>query len=294
MMTTVQLFHRLGRRARTGDFTKLSASEQSDIMEAANSGLQEVYNLLPAYFKELTEGFLLPAPQTVSISIAQYAQTFSPAAFTAAQIGQSVVLPGDPGWNQVLGPGQLRSPYMGPSGTVQATLYGDAVYSTRIPFERIIGNPRFSDGSQGLMNVELAHANNVGNPVWPWQQTVGRPVYWWTQMIGNSQGNTPLLVLKFSPAPDQAYAISVRSSYWPVLLQQSDYDNATVIPVPDQFVNRCLIPIALEALMGTPVWEKTPDDPNVINRAAEARLFAKNQLGLPASPSNRISTPIGY
>ena len=58
-MTITQLVHRIARRARGGDFTKLGLTEQMDVLEAANSALQQVYNILPIYFKEMTVGFTL-------------------------------------------------------------------------------------------------------------------------------------------------------------------------------------------------------------------------------------------
>jgi hypothetical protein len=295
MITVTQLVYSIGRRARGNDFTKLTLSEQFDVLEAANTALQEIYNSLPAYFKELTEGFLLPAPTTVTLSPVQGSNQLASSLFTAAEIGRSIVLPGDSSWNQIIGasPDTLLNPYLGPTGTVVSTIYGDAVYSTRYPFDRIVGNPRFAQGATGLINIELAKAPSQLLS-WPFQQTVGRPLTWWVQPLGNSQGNEPLLVLRVSPAPDQNYAINARMSYWPKLLTQADYDNATTIPVPDQFVNKSLIPIAIEALMSTPTWDKSGDKAQVLKQAEDGRQFAKNQLGSPSTPANQIGTPLGF
>jgi hypothetical protein len=293
-MTIVQLFHRIGRRSKGGDFTKLSMTEQTDIAEAANTGLQEVYNALPAYFKEITEGFLLPAPQPITLAVIQNSNVLSSGVFTEEQIGRSVVLDGDPSWNQVIATDRLLNPYIGATGTVNGTLYGDSVYSQRYPFDRIIGNPMFANQNNAyLMRREMMRGNQ-GSALWPWQQKVGVPMIWWVQMLGNSQGNEPLMVLRFAPAPSIAYSINIRMSYWPKRLTLADYDAATTLPVPDQFLESCLIPLAIRAFMSSPCYQSNNDDVAVNARAENGLQFIKNQPGQPASPNNRIFTPFGF
>ncbi len=296
-MTTVQLFHRIGRRARGGDFTKLSMSEQTDIAEAANAALQELYNAVPAYFKEITEGFLLPAPQAITLAVVQYSNALSSSVFTDAQIGRSVQLEGDPAWNQIVSPDTLLNPYMGPTGTVNGTIFGDAVWSTRYPFDRIIGNPTFAKqiGPLGSGAGQMAHTPNANQSAnWFLQQASGIPVAWWTQMLGNSQVNEPLLVLRFAPAPSIAYSINVRMSYWPKRLTLLDYNSAAVITVPDQFLESALIPLALRAFMSSPTWQIRGDEVQINNRADSALIFCRNQYGSPAVPNNRVATPFGF
>ncbi len=294
-MTVVQLFHRIGRRARGGDFTKLSMTEQTDIADAANNALQQVYNALPPYFKEITEGFVLPAPQAITLAVVQYSNQLSSSVFTDAQIGRSVQLDGDPAWNQIISNDRLLNPYMGATGTVDGTIYGDAVWSTRYPFDRIIGNPTFANqNSAFLLRREMIHTQIQNNSNWVWYQTAGMPVTWWTQMLGNSQGNEPLLVLRFAPAPTIAYSINVRMSYWPKRLTLADYDAATTLTVPDQFLETALIPLAVQAFMASPAWQIRGDEIAVDQRGAAGLAFAKNQAGVPATPNNFICTPFGY
>lgn len=292
-MKVVWLYSRIARRARTGDFTKLSFMEQQDIAEAANAALSQTYNALPTYFKEITEGFLFPGPQPITLSVVQFSSELSSSVFTDEQIGRSVVLQGDPAWNQVIATNRLLNPYMGPTGITSGTLYGDSVYSQRYPFDRIIGNPTFANLSFGILaNQSLTPAPTGGR--WFWQQQVGVPLVWWTQTLGNSQGNEPLLVLRVAPAPQQPYVLDVRMAYWSKRLTPQDYTDNTILPVPDQFLESVLIPLALQAFMSSPAWLPKPDDKMIIDRAAAALIFAKNQLGQPGSPNNRIFTVRGY
>ena len=291
-MKVVWLYSRIARRSRTGDFTKLSFMEQQDIAEAANAALAQTYNALPTYFKEITEGFTLAPPQAITLAVVNGSYDVPDDSFTDAQIGRSVVLDGDPAWNQVVSTDRLLNAYLGPTGTANGTLYGDAIYSTRYPFDRVIGNPTFANPNLGFFaGRQIQRANQAG---WPYAQQVGLPLVWWPVMLGNSQGNEPLMVLKFSPAPNQQYTVDIRMSYWSKRLTPADYTDNTVLTVPDQFLESVLIPLALQAFMGSPAWLSKPDDGLVIDRAVAALQFAKLQLGQVASPNNKVGTPIGF
>lgn len=294
-MTTVQLLQRIARRARTTDMTQLSMPEQGDVLEAANAANQRLYAALPSYFKELPEGFVLPAPVTVSVPVTQNSALIGSNVFGVDQIGRTVVLSGDPGWNVILDVNRLLNPYIGATGTVSGTVYGDAVYSTRYPIERVIDDPRFANQSMGpLMMNRLARVNNWTD--WWFLQQIGMPRRWWVMALGNSQGNEPLFVLKVAPVPDQAYAINVRINYWPKRLTLSDISSATPIVCPDQFIEKCLIPMGHAALLGTPAWQsRSPeDDKRVIAAGIDAEADARNQAGRVAVPNNSVGTPVGW
>lgn len=293
-MTTVQLFQRIGRRARGNDFTKLGLTEQGDIAEAANSALMQVYNALPPYLREITEGFVLPAPKAITVTATKYSNVVSSDAFDPTWIGRTVILDGDPTWNIIIDTSRVLSPFLGVSGVVSGTVYGDAIYSERYPFDRVIGNPTFSNQTlTPLVNFSLSRSNSA--PLnWIFGQSVGMPQGWWPMMMGNSQGSEPLLVLRFAPAPDQDYGINIRMSYWPKRLTMADYDNNTTLTVPDQYWEAAVLPIARRELMSSPIWDTRPDDDKIIERAAEAIQYLKMQVSQVVAPNNRIYTPIGF
>lgn len=296
-ISTVELCHRIGRRGRTGDFTRLSLAEQQDLMDAANMALQRLYNALPTYFKEQTQGFVLPAPLNITgVGVTQYSKTVTGLNATDAQFGQTVVLAGDAQWNQIIGANELLSPYMGTTGTINGTIYGNAIHSTTYPLDRIIGNPSFADQSQaGLFPMAMA-INNTQSVNWVYQQNIGRPCVWWPQVFGNSQGNKPLMVIRFAPAPEQAYAIDVRLGFWPKNLTLADYQANTDLPVPDQFIYPSLVPMAIQAFIASPAFLRISDQDtkDTWQRGEDGEKFAKLQLGQIGSPNNKSYTPIGY
>lgn len=294
-MTTQQLFHRLARNTRTGDVTKLSLTEQTDLLDSANQAIQELYSLLPTQWKEMTEGFLLPASTTASVTATKHSASFATAVFTDEQIGRSVVLTGDSNWNQIIGTTKLRNQYLGETGTVTATIYGDAVHTDKYPFDRIIGNPKYPASSPITMtNRELQPINNPDGGTWLLTESVGLPEYWWVQLMGQAQGESPMLVLRVSPAPSAAVTISVRMSFCPKRLTLDDYEDASTLVVAEQFIETALIPLATQALTMLPVWDTRRDTRRVDEAAERARIFIRRQVPNFSSMTNRIFTPIGY
>jgi hypothetical protein len=296
-MTVYQLCERIARRSRTGDLTKLAFTEQMDVLQAANAALQRAYNALPAYFKEQTQGFTLPAPVTLNnVTVINGSTAMSTGIFNPSQIGQTIQIAGDPQYNQIIGTQNLLNPYTGPSGTAAtATIYGDAVYSTSYPFDRIIGNPRFTNiGVIPITPVEMSKAGEQWTYLY--QQTIGQPMTWWVQHLGNSQGAQPILVMKFAPYPDQAYSIKVRLAFWPMRYLITDMQGATTLNVPDQFLEKALIPMAIQEFMTSEQWKSiSPEnDDRCEKRGDEGEQFLRLQIADPAAPANRIFTPLGY
>jgi len=290
----VQLCHRIGRRARGGDFTKLSLSEMTDVMTAVNGGLQRLYNVLPAYFKEMTQGFVMPAPLSITnVGVTQYGKFITGHVFTAAQFGQSVQLDGDSQWNQIIGTDELLNPYMGTTGTVNGTVYGNAIYSETYPFDRVIGDPAYANQSQTPLFQQMMVPGSA-SAAWLFNQAVGWPQTWWPQVFGNSQGKKPIMVLRFAPAPSQATAINVRLSFWPKRVTLADYDANIELTVPDQFIESALIPICLQEFMVSPAWQTRGDEARIDDLGTKAEIFARNQLGQVGSPSNQIYCPSGF
>lgn len=299
-MNTIELISRVARRARNGgDFTKLSLLERVDVLQAINGANQEVFNLLPAYFKEQTVGFTLPGPLAITgLVVTNGSKVVSGYAFTAEMIGRSIQISGDGSINQLIGAGtnlSLMNDYQGTTGTTTATIYGDAIYSTGFPFERIVGNPTFEDDRMWPM---LRRNNMVGNgytyPFFGMGLQLGRPQVWWVQNMGSSQGNVPQLVLRLFPMPDQIYGIRVRMSFWAKRLTLDDYDAASTITVLDQFIESALIPLAVRQFMLSPAWEPRRDDNLVLEAALRAEEFLRLQPGQVGAPANFVGTPPGF
>lgn len=296
-ISLIEVCARLGRRTRDGDFASLTFTEQADMMSAINAALQRLYNALPPYFKEKTVGLLIPGPVAIAgVNVTQYSQAVAGFSFGTAQFGQSVQLAGDSQWNQILGPSLLLNPYMGPSGSVAGTVYGNAAFPPDYPFDRVIGNPQFADQTlAGLFPINMALNNGGQAADWIYQQNVGRPNAWWTQVFGQSEGANPMMVLRFAPAPDTAYAIKVRLGYWPKRLTLNDYNANAQLVVPEQFVEPAFLKMCMQEFSASPAFVGTPEVIKaVVVAGQDGELYVKNQVQSVGVPSNRVGTPRGY
>lgn len=294
-LSVVQLCSRIGRRSKTGDFTRMSMIAQEDVLAAANGAIQRLYNALPAYFKEQTQGFVLPAPIIGQvIGVTQFSKDVTGITFGDDQFGRNIIIDGDSAWNQIIGEDKLLNPYMGPTGSASTTIYGNAVFSTDYPFDRVIGNPTFANANQTpFLQTDMARIETP-DVSWFFQKSVGMPRAWWTQVFGESQGVSPMVVLRFAPAPDKDYAINVRLAFWPKLLTIADIAANSPVYVPDQFIYPSLIPMAIQEFMQSPEWLSRKDEQQVQAAGNAGEAWARAQLGQIASPRNKVYTPIGY
>lgn len=293
-MTIIQYMAKIARAAKNPDVASMSFDERQDVLDAANAATNDLYEKSPTFLREITEGFMFAAPTTIPLNVTFGSTSVGQGTFAESMLGCSIVIPGDPGWNQIQSDGTLQNPYVGPTASaVVATVYGDAVFSTRYPFDRILSNPQYADRrfasmlSRGLSRISDNGERRI------FENAVGRPRYWWVQQLGVSQGNQPSLVIRVSPAPDQAYAIKIRMAYWAKRMYPSDYDAGTVVTIPDNLLESVLVPIAKRFLITTPTFNKEMKD-DVLDAAQRADASAAKQNPQPAQQPVFLGTPPTY
>ena len=86
------------------------------------------------------------------------------------------------------------------------------------------------------------------------------------------------------------------TSAWPTgqRLTLEDYQNAARVVVPQQFPGSGPDPAVPARTSSTPVWNSTPNDKDVIQRAMDAENYLRNQPAQVGAPNNRAYTPIGF
>lgn len=297
---TIEIAGRLARRLRGGHFSKLEVAEVADVREAMNAGLQEMWRLLPARFRRSTASYTLQPPATVSCQVTAGSAALGNTPFVTADIGKSVVVGTDANWNQVAGVGALLDAYLGGnSGTVAATLYGDVVLDTTLPFDRLAGAPAIRQGqiNRALAPVDPRTFYTRGGIVsWPTGFTpqVGLPRYYWVEEWSQTQNPEPRFRLRVWPAPDQTYALRVNLDLWPRRLAVADLLNATTLQAPEEMVESCLVPLMLAALTSSPGWADPAGKKAVAAAAAEARAALRAVAGTVRADGNAVLTPAGF
>jgi len=285
-MTTYELAERLARRLKKGSLPLLSPAATQDIVEAINAGLQECYELLPAWQRKTTLSVELPAPVAVSVGVTTGAVALSSGTFTTAQIGRSVVLAGDTEWNQVAGLTTLLDKYQGTTGTVAGTVYGDALSNALTNWDGFTSHPTLANTRETLVPWNARAARQPG--------MVGRPLYYWIEPAAASLGSSPVALLRIYPAPDVAYVLRIDAEFRPAVITFSDVHVASTIPLGDQLLHRCLLPLCEEALLRSSEWANDSKAHLVAAAADTARDFISRQRSSVGTPANRVFTPPGY
>jgi hypothetical protein len=287
-MTTYELAERLARRLKKERFDKLSMAEVMDIVEAINAGLQECYELLPPWMRRTTVSLTLAAPATLNISVVNGSVDLADGAgvFTEAQIGRSVVVAGDPNWNEVQSATKLLDEYQGSTGVKSATVYCDSIYSDVTNFEGLTSHPRFADSREELIQFNARAAELPAE--------IGEPRYYWMEPAGSSLGATPAVYLRFFPAPDVAYVLRVDMEFRPSVISYATLNQAATIPLAANLLHRALLPLCELQLLRSPQWRDRSIAADVKEAAQAARAFLMNQRTSAAVPSNRVFTPAGY
>lgn len=287
-MTTYELAERLARRLKKGNLTALSVAAAMDVVEAINAGLQECYELLPSWQRKTTISLPLAAPATLNVSVVNGATALADGGdvFLEAQIGRSVVVSGDPSWNEVHSTTALLDPYLGETGVRAATVYGDSTYNELASFDGFASPPRLADSRETL---ELFDARRAGKAA-----EVGRPRYYWTEPAAASLGTTPPVYIRVFPAPDRAYVLRLDTEFRPSVLTYTNVHQASTIPLADQLLHRGLIPLCEVRLLRSPEWADPAKQNLVLEDARIARAFLANQRASVVVPANRVFTPVGY
>jgi hypothetical protein len=285
-MTTFELAGQLARRLKKASLPALSVPAAMDIVEAINTGLQECYELLPSWQRKTVVSLELAAPATVNLTLTNGSVTLAGGTFTEAQIGRSVVVAGDPSWNEVQSATELLDAYQGATGAHAATVYGDSAYNELTNFDGFASPPRLADTREVLKLFDARRAGLAGE--------VGRPRYYWTEPAAASLGTTPPVYLRVYPAPDRAYMLRIDTEFRPSILTYTNVHRASTIPLADQLIHRGLIPLCEVRLLRSPEWADPSKQNLVLEDARAARGFLANQRQTVHVPENRVFTPVGY
>lgn len=290
-MTTFELAERLSRRLKKGHFTALSMAAAMDVVEAINSGLQECYELLPHWQRRTTVSLTLAAPAAVSLnatagSVDVTSSVDAGDAFDESQIGRSVVVYGDPNWNEVQSVTKLLDDYQGATGVRAATVYGDSVFNDVASFDGFASHPRFAETREELIPFNpraVARAPEIG-----------KPKYYWTEPAAAALGSTPAVYLRVSPAPDRAYVLRVDLEFRPIIVTYTSLHQASTIPLDVQLLHRALIPLCESRLLRSPEWADPQKEKLVLDDADLARELLTRQRPAASVPANKVFTPAGY
>lgn len=283
-MTTAELFSRLLSRATVRDPGRVPFDDAVEIVAGMNAGISEYYKLAPARFSRTTISKLLPAPATVSVQAVNGSATLGATAFAEAQRGASVVVGDDAGQNEVVGPDSLLDAYLGTTGTVSASVYGDAVVLGDATFRRVVSHPRLNDGTELKVDDALVNRNFKGT------RGIGTPRRYCVEMSGAAGGGKDVAILRVDPMPNKAFIARMEVELSPLKIVYADLSAPVDVPVPAD-MEHSLIALIRWHLKGNELF---PDSQDTDSKAELARATISNQSPDAGRSHGKIFTPRGY
>lgn len=288
-MNTIFLAQRLANHLEVNDPSDIDARTSLDVVDAINAGFQRLYRLLPGIYKQTTLSHTCFASASASVTFAATpGRTVTGTPF-ANRNGCSVDIAGR--LNQIIDDSNVLDLYTGANTTTQATIYHDIIEIQDV-IQRITGAVRLYD-EQGHRS-ELAEDNGMRQSFESPNQ-VGQPERFSLVPVGVAQGALPSFYLKLWPLPDQTYTIRMEAELSTARVRFIDLTVARTLPLSDDLLEDCLIPLCLASLTKSPRWA---DRNNISRIMADAEMVTNDRIRrVPSeigSPVRTISTPRGF
>jgi hypothetical protein len=228
------------------DVSHADSAVLTRILRDQNSVIQTIWTMLPPNWNKTPgEGELLAGPAQLSgLTLTHGAKSITGGSFTAAQVGCTIRLAGDPNDNLLATTTTLSRPYLGPStGTGTGMLFGDCITLgtsavSVLPPVVLLGEHELTPlrGRRDLQTFSSAtihYASYADRPEAAYSvadpRDVNRPIGYLVEQ--QLVGSRVQLRLRVSPLPDRDYVVQfdVRSS--PPRVTALD---TTEIPMPQE------------------------------------------------------------
>jgi len=236
----------------------------ADVLGAINGALQELFGEGKPWIRKADLGAWLNAPTTITIAVTNGATAATITGWQAWFAGCTIAIDGGTIDNRITNASstvELKFPHDGPTGTVSATVYQDSLTipdtvarvlePVRVQGLRIhpmtnagAGVTYRSSEDYGFRPTALNAAYIPGRMA----SRVARPTGYYVDTWMPSATATPLIRMALSTAPQEAmqveYSATLKAPIGTAL-------NSDVIPVPLDYVDSLLWPIARQRLTGS-------------------------------------------
>jgi len=206
--------------------------------------LQKVYAAMPAVMLDRPDSAPVRPPTTIAgLAVTQYSKTFTGTVPTWA-IGCTVLLPGDPNYNRILSTTGLLAPYMGTSGTVDATAWCDAILPS---FSSAAIEAPVTLAGYGQLNPVMARANLTPRDAWREmmmnQRIVGRPTQYFVEAISDDTNGIIKPRILIDPLPDISYRLDFQVKLAAPTVSVDDLTDTAPLLVPLGYGESILVPM---------------------------------------------------
>lgn len=227
--TSLQFLATLAPYLKVKDLAALPAGDRNLVNLAINQSLDWWDSNAPSPLRNRPWTTTLKPPRTLSVTVTEDSQTIT---FNddpeASAIGCTIIIADDVSQNRVQSLTQLKLPYIGSTGTKQATLYGDgaALPSGFVTFTDQIWYER----SDSTRRVVTPYTNQIG---WTGPIITAEPWYYQLEQGQTLDGLAPFTIIRFLHAAGLKCRISsqieARAARWTL----SDWTTSRTLDLQD-------------------------------------------------------------
>lgn len=286
-MKAIAFAQRLLPKLKAKDLASMDATAKLELVTAINGGLQKLHTLAPHHSKITVGSLYLGAPETVTLELTEGSDEFTGHTVEEEDLYCTIRIDGDAVDNQIIGSGKLLHPYVGATGSHNATLYHDAAIFPE-PYAEIISRPRILE-TKRFVDHDPARRDFAC-------RSVATPRYYW--MEANARNNNPPApaVVRVDTLPDHAYRLQSDMLLAPARITGNDLLTAeTDIPLREEWIEGYFLPVVLGLLASSDLWRNPTTAGAAISAASAAEdgfsVFLHQTL---TTPSNRVGTAVGY
>ena len=271
------------------------------VLNAINSGLQEMFGEGSPFIRYAEQGDLLYAPTTVTISVTNGARGSTiTSGYAAWMDGCSIVIEGSDVTNKLTATSSpnLKFPYNGTTGSKSAVVYCDCISvpaSVMEVCDPVKSNNRVLAAvvSSG-MSLNRDANNDYGFTGLYRQQpepqpigtTAGQPIAYAVEHYNDDDIEAPVIRLKIIPAPSEAGTIEFRAKLAPPVVP--DLTTTEALPIPLHFMESLVYPMARKHLSGCPFFVHSSAAGEIERAYREAlRLLERLKPGKNSGRQNR-------
>ena len=287
-MTVFSFIQRLARDLVQTNPANFTAEERQQVIDCTNASLQRMHDLAPDHSKVTAISLYLGAPKQISIDVTQGSHAFTGYVATDADLYCTIKVDGDDIENQIVGYGELLQPYTGATGTVNATIYYDAV-ALPAQYSDIASNPRYADTQIQLLQGSFPQRHRL-----LYRFAIGDPECWMVE--ANAQQDDFRSVFRVDRLPTREIRLKATARLAPPRILFLDSLSAnSMLPIRPEHVESYLLPMVRGMLAETSIWRDKETRSTASKRGEEAEM--RYEMMIPkqnATPSNQVGTPVGF
>tara|TARA_B100000902_G_C27289515_1_gene906366 strand:+ start:1142 stop:2023 length:882 start_codon:yes stop_codon:yes gene_type:complete len=293
-MTTTEIAQRLLRYTRHRDLSNVPADDALDLLEAVAGGLNDWFSLVPTDFKRKTRTATLKKSTTLAGCVfKQGSKDFTPSADLSDFIGCSCRVVLDGKYNRIVAPGKLLFEAES-SGSLSLEYWKDAVHLGRAL--RLVNSPLVRGKKLRMWNDKDRDHRTYNNSIvldghFNDNIDTGEPRRFWVDIDDHDGEGSPRFMLRVWPLPDDNEQIVYDLESYAPRYGPSSLKTPEQLPVPDEYCEAIVLPLAARELMASPIFE---GDKNAVEEKGKRAEMRAMKLVPVSANMNHIYTPGGW